>query len=502
MSARLAFDNEVDARGERVQSGLGLSSARVLCVLGMHRSGTSLATGLITTSGITPGDTSGLLPASPHNTSGYFEQRAIMELNDEILSCEGASWWAPPASTVAARPEWVARARDVAQAVGITGHDERLSVFKDPRVSLMWPVWSLALRRSVFPLLVTRHPLDIARSLWLRDAMPVQVGLALWEHYICSVMAGLDGQEAQLVQYDALVNQPGEAVRWLADLLDTVGLDDAIGRAENACARLLNESNTTPTSQHYSSSEALTQHQLDLWSALASVPNGTMIAPRSFLDRFQLSPTARDTLVDYCERTKLVMSKGDLEREVCQLRESAETAALATTSLEEQLAQAQAALVRAEERNHGLASALTSAEESARLRTQDAEQLRGLLATHRDDQQRFDVIREDLTAQIADYRDRNSSLELTVENVRGAAAGLARSHREALTRHERAAGELTHMHETVVTGLRAEIHRLGTEQHLMHESWTWKVGRFFLAPLTLVRWLAGRRKAGEASLHD
>ena len=59
---------------------------------------------------------------------------------------------------------------------------------------------------------------DVARSLWLRDAMPLPVGLALWEHYVCAVLANLGEQKAQLVHYDALTNQPGEALRWLAEL--------------------------------------------------------------------------------------------------------------------------------------------------------------------------------------------------------------------------------------------------------------------------------------------
>lgn len=490
MSARLTSESELETHELIAESGTSLAEARVIGVLGMHRSGTSLVAGLITNAGVSPGLEDTLFAGDRHNATGYFEQREVVALNDEILARAGASWWAPPSSAISPRPEWVARAREVAETVGITGRDQRLAVFKDPRASLTWPVWTQALRRNVFPLLVLRHPVDVARSLWLRDSMPLPVGLALWEHYICALLKSLGEQEAQVVHYDALTNQPGEALRWLTQLLDATGSDDASARAEAACDRLLRVNDATRTLHERSSGDVLTQHQQNLWSILAAVPNGTSIHPNTMWPQFQLSMSSRDTLAAYAERT---------ERLVAQARE-----------LEEVTAKHAHETRRMDEGHRAALSELSDRLAVAELAHAEADELRAILSAEREDQRRKDASAADLASQVAVFRDKASRLELACEQLRGSAGKIAGSHREALTRLERALGELAHMHnsylpvkdhEELVARLRAEIHQLGTEQHLMHESRTWRAGRALLAPFRLLGSLFRRPSTNDTPTH-
>src|SRR5438552_5712469 len=70
---------------------------RVVCVLGMGRSGTSLTMRVLNLLGVELGRGEDLLePLVPDNPAGYWEQRPIMMLNEEILAALGGSWFSPP----------------------------------------------------------------------------------------------------------------------------------------------------------------------------------------------------------------------------------------------------------------------------------------------------------------------------------------------------------------------------------------------------------------------
>lgn len=529
MAARLTSESELDTREMTASAGTTIASARVLGVLGMHRSGTSLVTGLIANAGVSVGTETSLFAADRHNATGYYEQREVVALNDEILAHAGASWWSPPETLISARPEWVARARDIAETAEITGHDKRLAVLKDPRMSLTWPVWTQALRRNAYPVVVVRHPVDVARSLWLRDGMPLPVGLALWEHYVCTMFKALGEQEAQVVHYDALINQPGEALRWLAQLLDATGSDDPFGRAEAACDRLLRVNDAARTLRERSADDVLTRHQADLWAALSALRNGTTVHPDTLESQFQLSPASRDTLSVYRERTQLTASQAETiadltsrhaqdtrrmeeahQAAVSEMSEKLAAAELARADADAVVADLRTALAGLEARNEGLERALAQAEADAARHHANAEALQAILSSEREDQRRKDAKAAELSSQVAEFKDKASRLQVSCEQLRGSAATVAASHREAMAKLERALGELTFMraaympveeHDELVATLRAQIHQLGTQQHLMHQSWTWRAGRTLLAPFRVLGSLFRRRATAETPAH-
>src|SRR6185295_14229625 len=84
-------------RTERVPTpvNLGMTSTAV-CVTGMHRSGTSVVAGALALLGASLGEPSRLLKAGADNPKGYFEIRAVVELDDELLAHLGGAWDQPP----------------------------------------------------------------------------------------------------------------------------------------------------------------------------------------------------------------------------------------------------------------------------------------------------------------------------------------------------------------------------------------------------------------------
>ena len=66
---------------------------KIICVLGMHRSGTSMLAHLIKEMGIYFGEWDDLYEPSDYNLDGHFELRQIVDTHDEILSYYHRSWF-------------------------------------------------------------------------------------------------------------------------------------------------------------------------------------------------------------------------------------------------------------------------------------------------------------------------------------------------------------------------------------------------------------------------
>src|SRR5262249_24715621 len=78
--------------GERIDPARGC----IVCVLGMHRSGTSVATRLVNLLGFYLGPEEHLLGSHPDNPKEYRDSRPILDINDEILGRLGGNWHEPP----------------------------------------------------------------------------------------------------------------------------------------------------------------------------------------------------------------------------------------------------------------------------------------------------------------------------------------------------------------------------------------------------------------------
>lgn len=177
-------------------------------VLGMHRSGTSATAQLLALAGAELPDN--VMPGDEHNAKGYFEPWKISVFNDQRLRAAGSAWDDPfnlPYAPLApeAEAEWKARAVDLFKAeFGESIHP----LLKDPRVSVLLPLWREALQaagvgaRVVIPV---RHPLAVAGSLSRRDAFPVEKSVLIWTLYMLAAEAGSRDLPRAFVSYDGLL---------------------------------------------------------------------------------------------------------------------------------------------------------------------------------------------------------------------------------------------------------------------------------------------------------
>ena len=169
-----------------------LDPRAVVCITGMHRSGTSLATRALELLGVSLGAPDSLLPPGPDNPAGYFENKSIQELDDELLAHLGGSWDQPPTlsgdwALDAGLDPFRARAAAVlASDFGdpAAGRDGAgLIGFKDPRVSLLLPFWRTVARVRATVVLV-RDPAEVAASLARRNQIDPPQAALLWLRYL------------------------------------------------------------------------------------------------------------------------------------------------------------------------------------------------------------------------------------------------------------------------------------------------------------------------------
>ncbi|MDP9074290.1 MAG: hypothetical protein M3N98_08975, partial [Actinomycetota bacterium] len=188
-------------------------------VLGMHRSGTSVAAGLLDRLGLDPGPRASMLSPDEFNSDGYWEQRPIVEWHDSILARLGGFASAPPPAPIElVAPELAA------DATAMVDRLYRSTWFmKDPRQCLLLGLWSQLRGSSELAVVVSRDPTQVIRSLQRRNAYSPALAAALWERYSADLLAGLAGRPCLFLRYEQLTAQPGPAVASLVEALDRHG---------------------------------------------------------------------------------------------------------------------------------------------------------------------------------------------------------------------------------------------------------------------------------------
>ena len=206
-----------------------------LCVVGMHRSGTSLVMGVLRALGVELGPETSLIPSAvDDNPDGYLEQRAFVTLDDELLAALGGHTSDPAPSEPGWHAEEPFAGRQAEAAALVAATFTRAPwAWKDPRAALLLPFW-----RAVVPelrvLVCIRNPVEVAASMTRRhaDYFDREHWLRMWLRYAADALAGSAGAERSVLLYDDLLAQPErEAARLGAFALGHAPAPDAVVRA-------------------------------------------------------------------------------------------------------------------------------------------------------------------------------------------------------------------------------------------------------------------------------
>ncbi len=138
----------------------------------MHRSGTSALTRVLNLLGAALPQN--VMPPARGNVLGLWEPIRVAALHDEILASMGSSWSAlnGPDEAWFDSPQADVYVEKIKEVVRREYLDAPLIVVKDPRLSLLFPLWSRALGDlgiACNPVIALRNPLEVAQSLCLRE---------------------------------------------------------------------------------------------------------------------------------------------------------------------------------------------------------------------------------------------------------------------------------------------------------------------------------------------
>lgn len=194
----------------------------MVCVLGMHRSGTSLLTKILNLVGLYLSPNHLSVQPLADNPKGHWEHLEIVSLNDAILERFGGTWDEPPLLP----SDWQNSSliEDVKQRAKILIEDQFSGVdlwgWKDPRTCLTLPFWQQLLPGMRY-VIILRNPSDVARSLRSRNGFSTEKSSQLWFRYVQSAFQHSEGKPRLIVFYEDLMKHPLRETQRLADFLGT-----------------------------------------------------------------------------------------------------------------------------------------------------------------------------------------------------------------------------------------------------------------------------------------
>jgi hypothetical protein len=203
-------------------------------VLGAHRSGTSVTTGLLARLGFALPRT--LIPADSWNAEGYFESSRLGMFHDRLLRAAGTSW----DSYTRVNPEWLAsdEARtlreECRELLRSEFGDVTRCVVKDPRICRFVPFWLQLLQEEGIQakaVLVVRPPFDVARSLRARDGLRLALGALVWLRHVLDAEVATRSIPRTWAPYDDTLRDWRNAARRIGADLGEAWLEHAAADA-------------------------------------------------------------------------------------------------------------------------------------------------------------------------------------------------------------------------------------------------------------------------------
>jgi len=182
-----------------------------IIVLGMHRSGTSLVSGILKLTGLDLGKN--LWNPDHANVKGYFENSQIGIFNDRLFEMMHTNWH----DTLLLPDQWWLDDKILGQMdrFGEIIRDEfdttSLLLFKDPRISVLLPFYMKAfdkLKIKPYFIINFRDPYEVAASLKKRNNLSLSKSLILWMDHTLKAELYTRDQPRIFIQYDQVLANP------------------------------------------------------------------------------------------------------------------------------------------------------------------------------------------------------------------------------------------------------------------------------------------------------
>jgi hypothetical protein len=194
-----------------------------ILIVGMHRSGTSALSGVLSILGVrVPGEH---IAPGDDNPKGFFENKQIAAFHDRLLQRLDSNWYdvLPLSETWDRSPIGGALADELADLIAHELASEPMFLVKDPRICQFVPLWADALarlNRRFVCILPHRHPLEVANSLHRRNGFSRSHSLMLWLNHVLAAEHSTRELQRSVVLFGDLLADWRPVVRKITADLD------------------------------------------------------------------------------------------------------------------------------------------------------------------------------------------------------------------------------------------------------------------------------------------
>jgi len=167
----------------------------VICVLGMHRSGTSMLMRLLNICGVYIGEKDELYPDLTGNEKGHWESQEVLDINNKILKIFKGSYENPPnfSDGWEADPRLEKLKIRAKEFIAKMNDKNEIWGFKDPRTCLTLPFWKKLIPNMIYVIPI-RKSMEIAMSLKKRNEFPLRKSFYLWIKYWIHILKNTENE--------------------------------------------------------------------------------------------------------------------------------------------------------------------------------------------------------------------------------------------------------------------------------------------------------------------
>ena len=230
----------------------------MIIITGMHRTGTSAIANMLYELGLDFGDPSEFITADRWNVEGYFENKEVTFLNDDIILGEFApsrQYWTTPGQNrnlslkifmalsrmryfyiLLAGRKGVSKRADLKKDEIIKmANTHKNKVVKDPRFSITVGDW-LKYAATDKIIYCHRHPFEVAMSLEKRDRLPLWVGYRLWHFHVAEFFKQIEGVRIVIVNFNNFFteNKKYDEVKRLYNFIERAYVEEEAERLLNS----------------------------------------------------------------------------------------------------------------------------------------------------------------------------------------------------------------------------------------------------------------------------
>ncbi len=224
--------NKVKLRIMSKENQKDKGETKTVIVLGMHRSGTSMVSGILDILGVKMGDE--MIGSDWTNPLGHFEDVKIVELNKEILKQAGGRWDYPSShrEIISLKEKFEDK---ICKLINERNNTSSLWGVKDPRMCLTIDLYLPFLKNPYF-VVCHRNLESIAYSLNERNGMDLERSLKISRIYYSEIKRFFqENKNLKKIDlfYEDIIKNPKQGIEKIVEFLDIKTNEEQIKKATN-----------------------------------------------------------------------------------------------------------------------------------------------------------------------------------------------------------------------------------------------------------------------------